>query len=96
VFHSGAGGAKLAGKALGSYCSRADVTKRKMIILSFITAVLVSFVLGALMIGWVRQADIDALRNELELAKDREMRLRDKHAELQSSLWAMREQSKWA
>jgi hypothetical protein len=55
--------------------------------LTYVASVAVAFLLGFMCAGWIRQVDIDSLRNDLALAHDREMKLRDSNAELQSSLW---------
>lgn len=43
----------------------------------FVVLVVVSFLTGFFLAGWVRQGDIDSLRNDLELAKVREARLEE-------------------
>jgi hypothetical protein len=48
-----------------------------MTYIAFLAMVLVSFVTGFLLAGWVRQGDIDALRSDLELARAREARLEE-------------------
>lgn len=43
----------------------------------FVAIVVISFLTGFFVAGWVRQADIDSLRNDLELARVREARLEE-------------------
>jgi hypothetical protein len=50
-------------------------------------AIALSFIGGFLLGAWVRQEDINGLRNDLLLAQDRETRLTDQCRELRSAQW---------
>ena len=62
-----------------------------MMIVSLIVVAIISFVGGGFIIGFLRQKEIQALSMDLELAREREMRLQRALSDLKHSLGGVRQ-----